>query len=353
MLRPSKGAKYQIHSEVTLRISMIYTLILGLTPLIGVNDSSNEKIHAQALALKNPFITHLHFGETISKTDLENQQRYLRCIKVDYILAPRYQEYYKNLPFGFKAISYDDFANRLHRGLWQTMIDSKNDLIPEKQVIEINGGGKDCVVLFSSLDRVYPSYIRSLIEALKEVGFKGSIYYRIGGYPNPNGDEIYLAGVPYAFKLFMLEEARNLGFRYLLWLDASLFPLRNPQPLFELIRSKGVVYKETAPLPQFMLPKTRDEIYRLLGVDVLACKHLRMPVFGIDTNLDWFNQFLREHKRMAILGTPFLSCLPEEFILTALKERYWSKDVTPTEKLLGFEFFPSVKNGYFFYLRHH
>jgi len=56
---------------------------------------------------------------------------------------------------------------------------------------------------------------------------------------------------------------------------------------------------------------------------------------------------------MALLGTPFLSCLPEEFILTALKERYWSKTVTPTEKLLGFDYFPAVRNGYFFYLRHH
>jgi len=298
-------------------------------------------------------MTHLLFGNTISLIDLENQQRYLRCLKIDYLLAPRYHDYNQNFSFGLKIVPYDDFANRLYRGLWQTMIDSKKNLFPQKELVAINGGGDDCIVLFSSLDRVYPSYILSLIEALKEVGFKGSVYYRLGGYPNPNGDEIYLAGVPYAFKLFMLEEARNLGFRYLLWLDASLLPIKNPQPLFELIRKKGVVYKETAPLPQYMLPKTREEIFKHLGVDVLACKHLRMPVFGIDTNLDWFDPFLKEHKRMALLGTPFLSCLPEEFILTALKERYWSKTVTPTEKLLGFDYFPAVRNGYFFYLRHH
>jgi hypothetical protein len=53
------------------------------------------------------------------------------------------------------------------------------------------------------------------------------------------------------------------------------------------------------------------------------------------------------------IGTPFFSALPEEFVLTALKELYFPKTITPTEMLLGFDYVPSVANGYYFYLRFH
>ena len=86
-------------------------------------------------------MTHLLFGNTISLIDLENQQRYLRCLKIDYLLAPRYHDYNQNFSFGLKIVPYDDFANRLYRGLWQTMIDSKKNLFPQKELVAINGGG--------------------------------------------------------------------------------------------------------------------------------------------------------------------------------------------------------------------
>jgi hypothetical protein len=78
-----------------------------------------------------------------------------------------------------------------------------------------------------------------------------------------------------------------------------------------------------------------------------------MPVFGIDTNLKWFQAFLDDHRELVKIGTPFVSGLPEEFVLTALKEIYFAKQISPTANLLGFHFVPAVSQKNYFYLRHH
>ncbi len=304
-------------------------------------------------SLKNPFLVDFEISEDPTNEELEQYQNELRQHNIADALDSRWRKEQKLARYFQKPVSRDDFFNRLQRGLWQTMVSKKKGLYPEKNVVTLNGGGEDCIVLFSSYDRVYPKYVKSLIKALEEVGFKGNVYYRLGGYPNPTKKEILYAGVPYAFKMFMLEEARNLGFRYLLWLDASVFPLKNPQPLFDLIRQKGVVYKDAAPLPQFIFEETRRDIFLLTGIDVMKCRHLRMPVFGIDTKVIWFQKFLDYHRNLVEIGTPFFSALPEEFVLTALKELYFPKTITPTEMLLGFDYVPSVANGYYFYLRFH
>jgi len=304
-------------------------------------------------SIKNPFVVDFELSEDPTNEELEEYQNKLRLHNIAEEVDIQWRKEQKLARYFQKPVSRDDFFNRLQRGLWQTMISKKKGLYPKKNVVNLNGGGEDCIVLFSSYDRVYPKYVLSLIKALEEVGFRGSVYYRLGGYPNPTKKEILYAGVPYAFKMFMLEEARNLGFRYLLWLDASVFPLKNPQPLFDMIRQKGVVYKDAAPLPQFIFEDTRRDLFLLTGIDVLQCRHLRMPVFGIDTKLSWFQKFLDYHRNLVEIGTPFFSALPEEFVLTALKELYFPKTITPTEMLLGFDYVPSVANGYYFYLRFH
>ncbi len=301
----------------------------------------------------NPFLADFRLSSTPNDEELGAFQEALRLIKVDKILSERYADQKNTRNFFQKVIKYDDFFNRLHKGVWQTLIDEKEGRFPQKKLVEINGGGSDCIVLFSSYDRIYPHYLLTLIEALKEVGIQGWVYYRLGGYPLPTQSELVYTGVPYAFKLFMLEEARNLGFRYLLWLDSSLFPLKNPQSLFEVIRQKGVLYKDVAPLPEFLLEQTRQDIRLFTGIDVLQCRHLRMPVFGIDTNLKWFQAFLDDHRELVKIGTPFVSGLPEEFVLTALKEIYFAKQISPTANLLGFHFVPAVSQKNYFYLRHH
>jgi hypothetical protein len=301
----------------------------------------------------NPFVIDFPEKKDLSHEDLEAVQQMLRQKSICDELDRRYPSNWRKPKFWQKRVIYDDFKNRLERGFRQTLIDRSNNLLPENGLITLNGGGEDCIVLYASLDRVYPNYLRTLIQGLDEVGFKGNVYYRIGGYPNPTGEEIRYAGVPYAFKLFMLEEAKNLGFRYLLWLDASLYPIKSITPLIERLHAIGMIYKQTTPRLSYMLPKTQEEIFSLTGIDVLKVPHLRMPVFGIDTHLDWFEDFLEEHKKMVRLGTPFLSCLPEEYVLTALKEKYFATKIEPSDLLVGFDYVPSVKNGYYFYLRFH
>jgi hypothetical protein len=45
---------------------------------------------------------------------------------------------------------------------------------------------------------------------------------------------------PYAFKIYAIDVARKMGYEQVLWVDASVYPVRNIMPVFEYMRDKGI-----------------------------------------------------------------------------------------------------------------
>jgi len=45
---------------------------------------------------------------------------------------------------------------------------------------------------------------------------------------------------PYAFKIYAIEEALKMGYNNILWLDASVYAVKDTQPVFDLMRRNGV-----------------------------------------------------------------------------------------------------------------
>lgn len=253
----------------------------------------------------------------------------------------------------------EDFYRRSMRGARQTLVDRSLGLLPKKELIEVNGGGDNCVVLSCPIHPKYEALLLSLIEALKEIGFRGAIYYRIGGFPNPTGEEVRYVAVPYSFKIFTMIEAYNLGYKNVLWLDASVYPLQNLELIFQKIREDGAVFSWKKFRKNGLLPKTQKILHELTGYQPGFFAHVSMQVFGLKMDLPWVQDFIEDYYKMVRLGTPFISCYPEEHVISSLAYKYRNHIPPKLEKIIlpssedNKLFVDAKKQGYFFFLRKH
>ncbi|MFZ4673537.1 MAG: hypothetical protein ACOYL1_04250 [Chlamydiia bacterium] len=261
--------------------------------------------------------------------------------------------------WGHKYKPLEDFYRRSMRGFQQTLINRSKGYLPEKKLIEINGGGRDCIVLSCPFNRNYPELLYSLIEALKEIGFRGAVYYRIGGFPNPTGEEVRYLGVPYSFKIFTMLEAYNLGYKNILWLDSAVYPVRNPASLFRMIENNGAVISWKKFRRVALLPETEAILHETTGYRPTQSKHVCMQVFGLRMDLPWVKNFIEDYYAMVRQGTPFFSCYPEEHVITALMFKYREHLPTYRPKLIlswsneNVHLVKAYDEGYMFYLRKH
>lgn len=77
-----------------------------------------------------------------------------------------------------------------------------------------------------------------LIQSLANVNYDGNLMTwtqesQIGAPPHNQN--------PYAFKIFGFRKAEQAGHRFVLWLDASVWAIRNVQPVFDHIEKYGYI----------------------------------------------------------------------------------------------------------------
>lgn len=301
-----------------------------------------------------------------SKKDLTNEdyievQRQVRQLDITSLVRGMYTHCGR-----IGLISFEGYLARCSKCINQTLINTEKGLYPKKELVKIGQGGDRCFVCCGPLNGKYPTYILSMVKALEEQGFNGYFLYYIGGWPNPTGEEIKYAAVPYCFKIFAMVEAHQAGFNNVLWVDAACFPLRDVEPLFELLDRRGAVLN-WFPVPRdswsCILPQTRALLFRLTGTDVLCSSYINSIVLGLKMNTPEAQKFIAKYYEYVKLGTPFLSCFPEEWVFTAIigqKEfRSWLVDSPP--KLIQAsltnaddspqEFDDVRSRGYYFYQR--
>ncbi len=311
----------------------------------------------------NPFFIDLSLKEDPTPADWEQVQNKLRAIDI----APTLHQIYPNSAskkFWFQKPELKeeaDFLGRISRGLKQTLISSSQGKVPVKQLTQINEGGDCCIVVFASYDGVYADQLKTMIPALEATGFNGHVLLMTGGFPNPTGEEIQYAGVPYSFKIFALLEAKKLGFGKALWLDAALYPLKNPEPIFDQIAKNGSFFECRKNGTRYLLPTTQQVLLKETGIDMYNTKSVRARVIGLNFNAPQIQDLISEYYRLVRLGTPFISCFPEEHVLGALvaktPELFPSSSlenlVKSERKLHGKSLQNLQENGYFFLLKKH
>lgn len=310
----------------------------------------------------NPFIINFPSKEYISNEDYICVQTLLRSID---ILPLMNELYYQDVRDRY---SFHQYLGRCTCGLRLNLIDPVNGLFPQCNLVKIGQGSDRCIVCYATFNSNYPFCLKSLPEALERVGFNGYFYYRLGGFPNPSGNEIQYAGVPYCFKIFMMLEAKKLGFEKVLWLDSALLPLKDPTPFFNKIEQTGACWSLVNHYPEskkFILKSTEDIMKSLTGIDIIQrAEHSYAwgTLLGLDLSTEKAMKFIDKFYQFVELGTPFLNGSPDEIVYTGIlgmpEFRSWTSHGLPVTGVfqgstLKERILKCKAAGYYFYYRVH
>lgn len=272
----------------------------------------------------NPFVVDFPDLAHPTHADYASLQTCLKQISIDKVL----KDYYDS---DEPLAEVDLYRFRLSQGTRQVLIEVSNNLLPIVKLEKIGKGGDCCLVSYATYNGIYPELLLSIKDALEERGFNGYFYYRIGGFPHPTGRELKYAGVPYCFKPFMMVEAYNLGFQKVMWIDASLLPVQNPEPLFAwLDEHSGLLYggeRRVDLLKSLILPQARETLEKIVGNQFGVGPHVSGMVFGLNFQTRQAQKFLDSYYECVAVGTPFLSCFPDEFVFSSL----WNGQSLSTE----------------------
>ncbi len=263
---------------------------------------------------KNPFEIQFPQKQALTNKDYLSVQKRLKAINIPNVLK-RWEGDLVHFPI-------EQFWGRCAGGVGLNLIQPGAHQLPVQECVKMGKGSTRCIVSYASYNRNYPNLLKSMVPALKQTGFDGYFLYRIGGFPNPTGEEIKYAGVPYCFKIFLMLEAQKLGFDSVLWVDAAMLPLADPAPLFDWIEEKGYLFCGWGFPPddwrQEIYPATLHVLENLTGVNVLQATYLRGGFWGLKMTEPQTKEIIDLYYRCVRLGTPFLSNYPEEYVMTAI-----------------------------------
>lgn len=96
------------------------------------------------------------------------------------------------------------------------------------------------VIINAAVGGWYPKGQKRLIDSLIHHGYAGDILKWTNEWPNGN----YNGANPYEIKASALEQAINAGYTHILWVDCSMWAIKNPQPIFNILINEPI-YVET------------------------------------------------------------------------------------------------------------
>jgi hypothetical protein len=310
---------------------------------------------------KNPFLVDIDEKDEYTNEDLESIQKQLRDKKLDEFINYLYP---KDRPF---HIPFELISQRVKRGITATLIDTSSNNLPSKNLYKIGNGGdkNNCIVCCStSLSSERTCMTKNIKESLEKVGFNGYFYLFTGGFPNPTNTELKYAGVPYCFKIFMMLEAKKLGFNKVIWIDAACYVVNNPEPLFDLLDENDVVFR-SFPSNMFdsfndtVFPQTIELLNKLTNKDIRNDRKINTIVFGLKLNSEKIQKFIEEYYEMVKIGLPFLSYFPEEVVFGSIlnkpEYKYVFNNSGKMERLYIHENYSGIEHakncGYYFQQR--
>lgn len=129
--------------------------------------------------------------------------------------------------------------------------------------MDLTGEHKPCIIS-CGVNGWYKAGVERLEKSLMFHGFAGDTIFWKGEYP-PNCPTHEQS--PYAMKVWAFREAFNRGYTNVMWLDASMWNIKNCIPIFDIINEFGVFgfrsgYNCAATAPDNLLAYvgiTRDE----------------------------------------------------------------------------------------------
>jgi hypothetical protein len=95
-----------------------------------------------------------------------------------------------------------------------------------------------CAVVCAGIGGWYPKGVQRLNESLDLVGYTGARFMFTEYQPGWIKHE----QTPYGFKIDAIEAAINAGFKYVLWLDASMYAVNSLASIFDKIKQDGYYF---------------------------------------------------------------------------------------------------------------
>lgn len=215
-----------------------------------------------------------------------------------------------------------------------------------------------CIICYVSQEfggRFYENGLKTMIQALTKLKFKGHLIYRIGGWPSLSNGRLRYADVPYAFKPFMFEEVKDMGYKHILWLDSCCIPIKNLSPIFEKIKEHGYCfYFEGKEL--FSTLQNWDFIRRSLDVPKRTrYKNVITQIVGISTVHPQGISLLEDWIVAACKKLPFLSGSGDQLCFSFLiNQRNHENNALPESvkcenNSLTFEFPKNADKAFFYH----
>jgi hypothetical protein len=283
----------------------------------------------------NPFLIDAPEKEDYTLEDYAKVQAQLKGVSIDaelHAMYPPRTAFYKK----------SDFRNRISRGITQTLLSSGRAPTNTLYTIGSGGDGTCCVVCCVPFDHTLQGTENStrfvasqqILRSLEATGFQGHFYLFTGGFPTPTGTEMKYAGVPYAFKVFMMLEAEKKGFTKVLWIDSGCYALNNPEPLFAALDTSAVVAKTVQSgnhWQAMVLPPTLRLLNHLTKTNLEEATYFETIVFGLHLSCPLVKNVIKDYYEMVRLGWPFFSIFPEEVVLSALFHKPAYRSLRPTD----------------------
>lgn len=211
------------------------------------------------------------------------------------------------------------------RGQTRIIKKEKNQKYPYLNVLVLNTTPEDkecCIISYASYNKTYPQLLQSLVGRLKDT-FKGHVLYRIGGWPNMENGCLEHSDCPYGFKACAFQEAYDLGYKKILWLDSLLNPLKDLTPLFDAIEKNIAIYRYDAYFSEGFINQNVLDAFNLTFDEVKSCKHMASGIFGLNFHKPIAVEFLKAwHESEVTKKQGYFSFIPEQIPLSILLRQF-------------------------------
>lgn len=137
---------------------------------------------------------------------------------------------------------------------------------------------KKCIINVS-YGKWYPKGQDRLSKSLLSVGYNGEKLFWRNSFP-VNSPQHY--EVPYAFKAFAFQEAYERGNELILWVDSSLWAIKNPNPIFDIIDKEGGYFVSNGPFAGNTIPDRALKNMNLTRDEAMTIPEITGCIMGIN-----------------------------------------------------------------------
>lgn len=107
---------------------------------------------------------------------------------------------------------------------------------------------------------------------------------------------------PYAFKIYAIEKAREMGYDQVLWLDASVYAVKDIQPVWDWLDKHGVFFEEAGHWAGTWSPQRVLDYFGITKEEAMGIPMFSGGYVGLDFRRSIAQEFFAEWKEAMLNG---------------------------------------------------